>query len=83
MKPFTTHDIVLASVLQLEQFNLLGIEFDPINKSRAHFLFESTPDLLQVVQDYFLGKILVEPNRFHNETRALTTLIRNTKTQSV
>ncbi len=67
----STSDIVLAATLKIKGFTLNRIEK---NGNKGVFIFEGVDS--GVVQDYDLGKCLVEPVAFNNAIKALTTATR-------
>jgi hypothetical protein len=72
-KAFETQDIILAASLKV-----LGYRLDHIEKigNKGIFHFINVDD--EIVNDYDLGKLLVEPYAFNNAIRALTTASRRT-----
>ena len=70
-KDFHTTDIVLAATLKLMGYHLNHIEK---NGNKGTFFFDAVPD--NVVVDYDLGKLSVEPIAFNNSIKALTTATR-------
>jgi hypothetical protein len=70
-KIFQTTDIVLAATLKLMGHHLNRIEK---NGNKGTFFFDNIPD--NVILDYDLGKLLVEPVAFNNSIKALTTATR-------
>ena len=71
MKEFRTSDIILAACLRLQQVNMERIE---VSGSKGTFVFEEVDQ--QVVDDFDLGKVSVEPVSFHNMIKQLTTSVR-------
>lgn len=70
-KIFHTTDIVLAATLKLMGYHLNRIEK---NGNKGTFFFDAVPD--DVIVDYDLGKLSVEPIAFNNSIKALTTATR-------
>lgn len=70
-KTFHTTDIVLAATLKLMGYHLNRIEK---NGNKGTFFFDSVTD--DVIVDYDLGKLTVEPIAFNNSIKALTTATR-------
>jgi alkylhydroperoxidase/carboxymuconolactone decarboxylase family protein YurZ len=70
-RPFATIDIILASYLKVLGFKLQGIEREG---NRGTFVFEGVPK--HIVEEYDLGKALVEPKALNNEIRSLATAAR-------
>ena len=68
---FRTTDIILASVLKLKGFSLIDIER---NGNKGTFVFSKVSD--QIIKDFDLGKILIEPVSFNNTIKQLTTSVR-------
>lgn len=71
MTEYNTTDIVLAAALKLKGFNMLRID---VEGSKGTFVFEDVDK--NVLQDFDLGKITVEPVAFNNTIRQLTTSVR-------
>jgi len=67
----STSDIVLAATLKVKGFVLNRIEK---NGNKGIFIFDDVE--VSVVEDYDLGKCLVEPIAFNNAIKALTTATR-------
>ncbi len=67
----STSDIVLAATLKVKGFVLNRIEK---NGNKGIFIFDDVD--VSVVEDYDLGKCLVEPISFNNAIKALTTATR-------
>lgn len=70
-KSFHTTDIVLAATLKLMGYHLSFIEK---NGNKGTFFFDNVPE--NVIVDYDLGKLKVEPVAFNNSIKALTTATR-------
>ena len=70
-KTIDTQDIVLAAALKVK-----GYKLDHIEKvgNKGIFFFNDVDD--EVVKDYDLGKLLVEPVAFNSAIKALTTASR-------
>ena len=71
MTQFRTPDIVLASFLRLNGCQMTGIEKQG---QKGTFVFEDVSD--ELIQDFDLGKALVEPVSFNNMIKQLTTSVR-------
>lgn len=67
----STSDIVLAATLKVKGFVLNRIEK---NGNKGIFIFDDVD--VSIVEDYDLGKCLVEPISFNNAIKALTTAVR-------
>lgn len=67
----STSDIVLAATLKVKGFVLNRIEK---NGSKGIFIFDNVE--VSVIEDYDLGKCLIEPIAFNNAIKALTTATR-------
>ena len=67
----STSDIVLAATLKVKGFTLNRIEK---NGNKGIFIFDDVD--VSIVEDYDLGKCLVEPISFNNAIKALTTAVR-------
>jgi hypothetical protein len=68
---FETTDIVLGASLKVLGYQLTHIEK---NGSKGTFFFADVTD--EVINDYDLGRLLVEPAGFNNAVKALTTASR-------
>ncbi len=68
---FKTTDIILASVLRLQDKPLVRID---ITGNMGTFVFNDIDD--QTVNSYNLGQILVEPVAFNGMIKQLTTSVR-------
>lgn len=70
-KEFSTQDIVLAASLKIKGFSL-----DRIEKvgNKGTFYFQNVDE--NTLNEYDLGKMLVEPVAFNNAIKALTTATR-------
>lgn len=66
-----TSDIVLASTLRSKGFPL-----EKIVKHRAKGIFVFAEIPAEVISDFGLGKILVEPTTFNNYIKSLTQAVR-------
>lgn len=71
-KHFKTSDLPLATTLSLT-FPIEQI--DNSNPRRVEFLFNATTSLLSLVEDYWKGKVTVEPKTFFNQLRVLKSRI--------
>lgn len=68
---YKTTDIILAACLRLNNHQLLSIE---VNNTKGTFVFENVDK--QLLADYDLGKVRVEPVSFNNTIKQLTTSVR-------
>ena len=68
---FDTTDIVLAASLKVLGYQLTHIEK---NGNKGTFFFSGVAD--EIINDYDLGRLLVEPAAFNNAIKALTTASR-------
>lgn len=71
MNPFHTKDIILAAALKHLGYNVSNIE---IVGTKGVFFFNDVPDNL--VTDFDLGILKVEPVAFSNAIKSLTTATR-------
>jgi len=71
MEDFKTTDIILAACLKLNDVEMVKIE---LNGSKGTFVFVGVDR--EYVDDYDLGKCLVEPVTFNNAIKQLTTSVR-------
>lgn len=70
-KVLKTSDIILAACLRLHQYPLISIE---LSGNKGTFVFENVEE--QLVTEYDLGNLLVEPVSFNNTIKQLTTSVR-------
>jgi hypothetical protein len=63
---YTTQDIQLAAVLRLNNYSLASID---VKGNKGFFNFEEAPQ--DIVEQYDLGTILVEPQAFANTIKQL------------
>jgi hypothetical protein len=73
MTTFTTSDLVLASVLRLKGYKLAGIEL-LTGTNRSTFSFTDVDP--EVLQDFSLGRTLVEPTAFNATLKSNVTASR-------
>jgi len=71
MDEFSTCDIVLAATLKVKGFRLVEIMK---NGNKGTFIFANIPD--DLIDEYDLGRLLVEPKSLNSEIKALTTAAR-------
>ncbi len=71
MSEFKTSDIILAACLKITEANMVKIE---LNGNKGTFIFEDVD--AEYIDDYDLGKCLVEPVTFNNAVKQLTTSVR-------
>jgi len=69
----STSDIVLAATLKVKGYTLHKIEK---TGNKGIFIFEDVDS--EIINDYDLGKCLIEPVAFNNAIKALTTATRRT-----
>lgn len=72
---FKTSDLPLAVTLVNLGFKLLGV--DSQNPSRVIFLFRTSSNLTKSLNDFWQGRISVEPKSFWSTQRELKSRIRN------
>lgn len=78
MSEYHTTDIILASVLKVNNVKFLGIN---VTGKRGTFLFEDAPaDLLSA---FDLSQCRVEPVQFNNTIKQLTTAVRRLSNDKV
>lgn len=70
-KEYETRDIVLAATLRVLNFVMKDIVVDG---TKGTFIFEDVPS--QVIDDYDLQRIKVEPMSLNNMIKQLTTSVR-------
>lgn len=70
-KEFKTNNIILAATLRLLDHQMIRIE---IIGSRGEFVFDDVSD--EFLNQYDLGRCLVEPQAFNNMVKQLTTSVR-------
>jgi hypothetical protein len=68
---YKTTDIILAAVLRLQCYQMNRID---ITGNMGTFVFDPIPD--EVIMDYDLGNVLVEPTSFNAMIKQLTTSVR-------
>jgi len=73
IKNIETQDIVLAAALKVLGYNLSDLQKVG---NKGIFFFADVPE--SVVNDYDLGKVLVEPQSFNAAIKMLTTASRRT-----
>jgi hypothetical protein len=71
MDEFSTSDIVLAATLKVKGFRLVEIMK---NGNKGTFIFAGVPD--DLIDEYDLGQVSLEPKAFNAEIKALTTAAR-------
>ncbi len=71
MQDYKTTDINLAACLRLHGFEMTGID---LNGNKGTFCFINVD--MAYVEEYDLGKALVEPVAFNNMIKQLTTSVR-------
>lgn len=71
MRDVETHDIILAATLKVK-----GCELDRIHKNgnQGTFCFTNVDEA--ILNEFNLGRSLVEPLSFNNAVKALTTAVR-------
>ena len=67
---FTTSDLALAATLCVSGYQLIAIEPRPERPSHAAFVFDEVDR--QVLNDYDMDKLRVEPKAIANKMRHLT-----------
>lgn len=68
---YKTTDIVLAATLKYNSTHLADVEMEG---TRGTFVFKNVDD--QLLTDFDLGNILVEPCGFHNIIKQLSSIVR-------
>jgi len=68
---YCTTDIVLGATLKVHGFEIIRID---INRNKGTFVFGNVDD--NIIQDFDLGRIKVEPTEFNNAIKSLTTSVR-------
>lgn len=71
MNEYKTTDIILAACLRIKGYDMANIE---IVGYKGTFIFLDVDD--QIVNDYDLGRVMVEPVNFNNMIKQLTTSVR-------
>lgn len=71
MEEFKTSDIILAACLRLNGYNMQRID---ITGSKGTFVFDPVEETF--LQEFDIGKVLVEPVSFNNMIKQLTTSVR-------
>lgn len=70
---FETTDLAIIIVLTLKDFPIERL--DRTDPRRVKFVFKKNEELNQVIEDYWKGKIKVDPKRFFQELKILKTRI--------
>lgn len=68
---FKTTDIILAAVLKIEGYEMIDIER---NAGKGTFVFMDVDK--DVINEFDLGRVKVEPITFNNSIKQLTTSVR-------
>lgn len=68
---FRTSDIILAACLKLNNYKMSSID---VVGNKGTFIFENVPQ--DIITQYDLGQLLVEPVAFNNTIKQLTTSVR-------
>lgn len=64
---FRTSDLCLANTLSL-LFPILSLKKDD---RRVFFCFKNSPELLQIIDDFWGGNLLFEPQRFFQQLKIM------------
>lgn len=72
-KYFITDNLVLASVLKTEGFQIVGI--NKKNPRHSYFEFLHTNELVEVVKQFWSDTLLVSPKRFATSMKELKTML--------
>lgn len=70
---FKTSDFYVAAFCKTKGMKLCGM--DKTNPKRAVFLFEDTEDRPQLVEDFWQGRAIVEPQAFVSNIRSLKQML--------
>lgn len=65
---YRTADLSLSTVIFMS-FPLEAI--DKRNARKAYFIFKSSPELLEIVEQYWKGELKVEPQAYFNALRII------------
>lgn len=76
MSDYTTSDLGLASTLLCSNYQLSSLEK---TDDRWIFHFDHSPELDQFVEDYFAGRILVNPLSYSGALRTLKNYLYNAR----
>lgn len=71
------HTSDLPLIVTLVSLGFHFKSFDKSNSSRVVFSFQQTPNLQEVVEKFWQGKLAIEPKMFWNTQRELKAQIRN------
>jgi len=77
METYKTTDIILAACLRLKSYEMVTIE---VSGNKGTFVFKDVGQ--DFVDEYDLGKLLVEPVAFNNMVKHLTTSVRRMNQQN-
>jgi hypothetical protein len=78
---YKTSNLVLATVLALD-FPVDSVRLDEINRLKVVFGFTDSPELQRTVDEFRVGAVLVEPEKFHQKLRELRGEINEVKEKS-
>jgi hypothetical protein len=65
---FSTSDLALSATLSL-YFPLESV--DKTNPQKVEFFFKKSPDLEKLVDDFWRGQLLVEPQAYFNRIKGI------------
>ena len=72
-KYFITDNLILASVLKREGFQIVGINKE--NPRHSFFEFLQSEELIEVVKQYWSDTLLTSPKRFASSMKELKTML--------
>jgi len=72
-KYFITDNLILASVLKSEGFQIVGI--NKKNPRHSFFEFLQNDELVEIVKRYWADTLLVSPKRFASSMKELKTML--------
>lgn len=81
MEEYRTTDLAQAAALFVHEFPLLGVY--PEQGDRFVFVFEDTPELNHITDQFWKGNLAVEPKAYYDAIRRLKARVIEGKRQRV
>lgn len=75
MKTYATNELGLIAALAL---SFHYIDIDDTNPKRIYFIFEETPELLAMVDDYFNDQLMVSALAYNSKLKLIKTRLYQT-----
>jgi len=66
---FSTEDFGVTVTLICIGFDLIGTNENTLHPKKVFFIFENTSKLQKAIQDYWDGKLRVDPQKWYAESR--------------